>query len=48
MVALAANDLLRRIARVFEEKIGDKNQAFDALVNAFSEDARAPQMDVRA
>jgi tetratricopeptide (TPR) repeat protein len=32
------NDLLRRIARVFEEKIGDKNQAFDALVNAFSED----------
>jgi tetratricopeptide (TPR) repeat protein len=32
------NDLLRRIARVFEEKLGDKNQAFDALVNAFSED----------
>ncbi|HEY2406375.1 MAG TPA: tetratricopeptide repeat protein [Polyangiaceae bacterium] len=32
------SDLLRRIARVFEEKLGDKNQAFDALVNAFSED----------
>ncbi len=31
-------DLLRRIARVFEEKLGDNNQAFDALVNAFSED----------
>ena len=29
---------MRRIARVFEEKLGDKNQAFDALVNAFSED----------
>ncbi len=27
-------DLLRRIARVFEENLGDKNQAFDALVNA--------------
>src|SRR6188768_4525995 len=32
------NELLRRIARVFEEKLDDKNQAFDALVNAFSED----------
>lgn len=32
------NDLLRRIARVFEEKLEDKNQAFDALVNAFAED----------
>ncbi|MBK7581413.1 MAG: hypothetical protein IPI67_14520 [Myxococcales bacterium] len=32
------NDLLRRIARVFEEKLDDKNQAFDALVNAFAED----------
>ncbi|MEB2322623.1 MAG: tetratricopeptide repeat protein, partial [Sorangiineae bacterium] len=32
------NDLLRRIARVFEERLDDKNQAFDALVNAFSED----------
>ncbi len=32
------SDLLRRIAHVFEEKLSDKNQAFDALVNAFSED----------
>jgi tetratricopeptide (TPR) repeat protein len=32
------NDLLRRIARVFDEKLNDKNQAFDALLNAFSED----------
>ncbi|MGC4089575.1 MAG: tetratricopeptide repeat protein [Polyangiaceae bacterium] len=32
------NDLLRRIARVFDEKMSDKNQAFDALLNAFSED----------
>jgi tetratricopeptide (TPR) repeat protein len=32
------SDLLRRIARVFEEHLGDKNQAFDALVNALSED----------
>ncbi len=32
------SDLLRRIARVFEEKLDDKNQAFDALVNAFAED----------
>lgn len=32
------SDLLRRIARVFDEKLDDKNQAFDALVNAFSED----------
>ena len=32
------NELLRRIARVFEEQLDDKNQAFDALVNAFSED----------
>src|SRR5262249_55751225 len=31
-------ELLRRIARVFEEELGDNNQAFDALVNAFSED----------
>ena len=31
-------DLLRRIARVFEEKLDDKNQAFDALINAFGED----------
>ncbi|HMI87746.1 MAG TPA: tetratricopeptide repeat protein [Polyangiaceae bacterium] len=31
-------DILRRIARVFEEKLDDKGQAFDALVNAFSED----------
>ncbi len=32
------NEILRRIARVFEEHLDDKNQAFDALVNAFSED----------
>ncbi len=32
------SDLLRRIARVFEEKLDDQNQAFDALVNAFAED----------
>jgi tetratricopeptide (TPR) repeat protein len=31
-------DILRRIARVFEEKLDDKGQAFDALVNAFAED----------
>ncbi len=34
------SDLLRRIARVFEEKLGDKGQAFDALLNAFAEDYR--------
>jgi golgin subfamily B member 1 len=34
------SDLLRRIAKIFEEKLGDNNQAFDALVNAFSEDYR--------
>ena len=32
------SDLLRRIAKVFEEKLEDLNQAFDALVNAFGED----------
>jgi tetratricopeptide (TPR) repeat protein len=32
------SDLLRRIAKVFDERLDDKNQAFDALVNAFSED----------
>jgi len=32
------SDLLRRIAKIFEENLGDQNQAFDALVNAFSED----------
>jgi tetratricopeptide (TPR) repeat protein len=32
------SDLLRRIARVFDEQMDDKNQAFDALLNAFSED----------
>ncbi len=32
------SDLLRRIARVFDEHLEDKNQAFDALLNAFSED----------
>jgi tetratricopeptide (TPR) repeat protein len=31
-------DLLRRIARVFEEKLDDKNQALDALVNALALD----------
>ena len=31
------SDLLRRIAKVFEEKLDDENQAFDALVNAFAE-----------
>ncbi|HVU04695.1 MAG TPA: tetratricopeptide repeat protein [Polyangiaceae bacterium] len=34
----ARSELLRRIATVFEEHLGDNNQAFDALVNAFSED----------
>src|ERR1019366_10693930 len=29
-------DLLRKIARVFEEKLDDKNQALDALVNALA------------
>src|SRR5690606_16112748 len=32
------SELLRRIARVFDEQLGDQNQAFDALVNAFAED----------
>lgn len=32
------SDLLRRIARIFEERLDDKNQAFDALVNAFADD----------
>ncbi|MBN1609972.1 MAG: tetratricopeptide repeat protein [Polyangiaceae bacterium] len=32
------SELLRRIAKVFEDKLDDKNQAFDALVNAFAED----------
>ncbi|MCC6647034.1 MAG: tetratricopeptide repeat protein [Polyangiaceae bacterium] len=32
------SDLLRKIARVFEEKLNDKGQAFDALLNAFAED----------
>ncbi|MBN9159751.1 MAG: hypothetical protein BGO98_42650 [Myxococcales bacterium 68-20] len=31
-------DLLRRIAKVFEEKLDDKNQALDALINALAED----------
>ncbi len=31
-------DLLRRIAKVFEEKLDDKNQALDALINALSMD----------
>ncbi|MCU0680773.1 MAG: tetratricopeptide repeat protein [Polyangiaceae bacterium] len=32
------SDLLRRIARVFDEELDDKGQAFDALVNAFEGD----------
>ncbi len=32
------SELLRRIAKVFELQLSDNNQAFDALVNAFSED----------
>ncbi len=32
------SDLLRRIARVFDEKLDDQNQAFDALVTAFADD----------
>jgi tetratricopeptide (TPR) repeat protein len=32
------SELLRRIATVFELQLEDNNQAFDALVNAFSED----------
>lgn len=31
-------DLLRRIAKVFEDKLEDKNQALDALINALGED----------
>ncbi|MFO0738105.1 MAG: tetratricopeptide repeat protein [Labilithrix sp.] len=31
-------DLLRRIAKVFEEKLDDKNQALDALINALGLD----------
>src|SRR6185295_12258520 len=31
-------ELLRKIARVFEEHLEDKNQALDALVNALGED----------
>ena len=31
-------ELLRKIARVFEEELGDKNQALDALINALGED----------
>jgi len=34
----ARSDLLRRIARVFDEKLEDQNQAFDALVTAFADD----------
>ncbi|HEU4412622.1 MAG TPA: tetratricopeptide repeat protein [Polyangiaceae bacterium] len=32
------SDLLRRIARVFDEELDDKGQAFDALVTAFEGD----------
>ena len=41
----AKTQLLRKIARVFEEKLDDKNQALEALVNALSLDftiARRP------
>jgi tetratricopeptide (TPR) repeat protein len=31
-------ELLRKIAKVFEEKLEDKNQALDALINALGED----------
>jgi golgin subfamily B member 1 len=31
-------DLLRKVAKVFEEKLDDKNQAFDALINALELD----------
>ena len=31
-------DILRKIAKVFEEHVDDKNQAFDALVKALEED----------
>jgi tetratricopeptide (TPR) repeat protein len=31
-------DLLRRIARVFDEELEDRNQALDALINALAED----------
>ena len=31
-------DLLRRIAKVFEEHLDDRNQALDALINALGED----------
>ena len=31
-------ELLRKIASVFEERVDDKNQAFDALLQAFEED----------
>lgn len=34
----ARSDLLRRIAHVFDGKLGDQNQAFDALVTAFADD----------
>lgn len=34
----ARSDLLRRIARICDEKLDDQNQAFDALVNAFADD----------
>jgi tetratricopeptide (TPR) repeat protein len=34
----AKTELLRKIARVFEEKLEDKNQALDALVNALAID----------
>jgi tetratricopeptide (TPR) repeat protein len=37
-VVAEKSDLLRRIARVFDEKLSDRGQAFDALLNSFSED----------
>ncbi|HWP10151.1 MAG TPA: tetratricopeptide repeat protein [Polyangiaceae bacterium] len=32
------SDILRRIGHVFEDKLDDKNQAFEAVSNAFAED----------
>ena len=36
--AAEKTELLRKIARVFEEHLDDKNQALDALINALGED----------
>ncbi len=34
----ARSDLLRRVARIFDEKLEDQSQAFDALVTSFADD----------